>query len=95
MSTAITAGTIFASSWGYEQTNVTFYGVVKATAKTVTVRRLRAERIGHSCVPSAEMIGDSISRKVSHNGNVPVIRIDSCEFAEVWSGRPETSTSNY
>lgn len=28
---------IFVSSWGYEQTNVDFYEVVKVTAKTVTL----------------------------------------------------------
>ena len=28
-------GDVFVSSWGYEQTNVDFYEVVKVTAKTV------------------------------------------------------------
>ena len=30
-------GDILVSSWGYEQTNVDFYEVVKVTAKTVTL----------------------------------------------------------
>ena len=35
-------GTIFVCSWGYDQTNVDFYQVVKRTAKMVTVRKIRA-----------------------------------------------------
>lgn len=30
-------GDVFVSSWGYEQTNVDFYEVVKVAAKTVTL----------------------------------------------------------
>ena len=30
-------GDIFVSSWGYDQTNVDFYEVVKVAAKTVTL----------------------------------------------------------
>lgn len=33
-------GTIFYTSWGYEQTNVDFYEVIHSTAKMVTVREL-------------------------------------------------------
>lgn len=36
-------GDILKSSWGYEQTNVSFYQVVKATAKMLTVRRIGSE----------------------------------------------------
>jgi hypothetical protein len=34
-------GTVFASSWGYDQTNVDYYVVVSATAKMARVRRLK------------------------------------------------------
>ena len=39
----IKEGSIFYSSWGYDQTNIDFYQVVKATAKTVWLRKLNAK----------------------------------------------------
>jgi len=39
----IEIGDIFVDEWGYEQTNVDFYQVVKATAKTVTVRQVEQD----------------------------------------------------
>lgn len=37
----IKVGDTFVYKWGYEQTNVDFYQVVKATKKTVTVQQVR------------------------------------------------------
>lgn len=34
----------FVSQWGWEQTNVTFYKVIKKTAKTVTVIEVSSKR---------------------------------------------------
>lgn len=34
-------GTILYNNWGYEQTNIDFYLVVKKTDKTVTLRKLK------------------------------------------------------
>ena len=42
--TTIEAGTIFVSSWGYDQTNVDFYEVVRHTKKTVWVRPIESEK---------------------------------------------------
>lgn len=40
----VSVGSVFASSWGYEQTNVSFYQVISVHGKkTVTVREIRAE----------------------------------------------------
>lgn len=36
-------GDIIVNSWGYEQTNVEYYQVVKMTAKTIEVHEIRAE----------------------------------------------------
>lgn len=41
----IQVGTIFASSWGYEQTNVTFYQVIKRTEKMVELAEIRSEHV--------------------------------------------------
>jgi hypothetical protein len=37
----IKPGDIFYNSWGYEQTNIDFYQVVKTTAKTITLRQVK------------------------------------------------------
>lgn len=36
----IKAGDIFYNSWGYEQTNIDYYQVVKATKKTITLKEI-------------------------------------------------------
>ena len=38
-------GDIFYSSWGYEQTNVTFWQIVKLTEKTAWFRPIKKQRI--------------------------------------------------
>ena len=43
----VAVGDVFASSWGYEQTNVDFYQVVALHGRTmVTVRKIRAQICG-------------------------------------------------
>lgn len=37
----IKIGDIFYNDWGWEQTNIDFYQVVKTTAKTITLRRVK------------------------------------------------------
>lgn len=39
----IKEGDIFYNSWGWEQTNIDFYQVVKATESTVTIRAIRSK----------------------------------------------------
>lgn len=41
------ADEILVSCWGWEQTNYDFYKVVKATAKTVCLRKLKTEKTPH------------------------------------------------
>jgi hypothetical protein len=41
----IEVGTIFVSSWGYDQTNIDFYKVVKMTDKTVWLQEVEKEYV--------------------------------------------------
>jgi len=43
--TTIKPGMIFSHSWGYDQTNVDAYQVVKATAKTVWMRKIKTYEV--------------------------------------------------
>jgi hypothetical protein len=41
----VEVGTIFVSSWGYDQTNIDFYKVVKMTEKTVWIQEVEKEYV--------------------------------------------------
>ena len=44
----IKPGDIFYNSWGYEQTNIDFYQVVKTTAKTITLRKIKSKSVDYN-----------------------------------------------
>ena len=89
MSNEIKIGSIFVSSWGYDQTNICFYVVINMTKCTVTVRELKNERIAKpNCmsaivIPSKEFYGREIYKKrVSDRGSEYIsIRINESERA--------------
>lgn len=49
-------GDILECSWGYEQTRVDFYQVVKLTAKTVTLREIRKQYVSHGRGPGVATV---------------------------------------
>jgi hypothetical protein len=87
-------GDILQSSWGYEQTNVDFYEVVKATKAMVTVRRIAGKMLpsedGYSAmsgftvpVPGAfveDYRAKELRRKVLNGGS---IRINDYAYAHL------------
>ena len=88
---AYQVGDILVSSWGYDQTNVSFYEVVKVTAATVRVRRRNA-----SVTSSGNMSGYSVpsegffdSETLSRTVKDDAIRIESYERAYRWDGKPK------
>lgn len=89
----IKEGTILYSSWGYDQTNIDWYKVVRANEKTAWVVRLRAKKTydGHmhgASEPTDEQFGEVIRRKIKNYG-YDYINIDSYASAYVWDGRPK------
>ena len=42
----VKAGDVFVESWGYDQTNVDFYQVVKTTAKSVEIKPIAGKHVG-------------------------------------------------
>lgn len=100
----IKKGDILASQWGYEQTNVCFYEVVKATKCFVTVREVSslckqtgwAQELKTPC--RASYIGEPVRRKVkdfSIAKDRPFIEVTDYENAYLWDGRPMEETSYY
>lgn len=84
---AFVVGDLLSSSWGYDQTNVDFYEVVKVAGAWVTVRKVAqvAEQTGHDmgrCAPqSGDFVGEPIRRLAQGQG----IRINSYAWASKWN----------
>ena len=76
-------GDVLSSSWGYEQTNINFYQVVKVSGRMVTVREIarQIEQTGHDqgdCIPALNhFIGEDLKRQ-ARDGS---IKINSCQYA--------------
>lgn len=93
---AVEVGSIFYSSWGYEQTNIDFYKVVGMTKATVTLQRIGAIKTESgwetgTVVPNPERtIGDSFRRKLINGDSA---RINSFSYASLWDGRPRRYSS--
>ena len=97
---------ILVSSWGYDQTNVTFYRVIKTTPKTVTIRQVKSTQTPDehnnmmgSSVPNPDEFsdwrGDPVRRTVqrSYDGTKPMIKGVFDDFAKLWNGEPQRFTS--
>lgn len=87
----------YISKWGCEQTNVTFYEVIKRTEKTITLLEVRSIDIktgdmSHRSYPSATPAYNAVPRryKIQEDGSV---RIRSFERARIWDGKAKDATS--
>lgn len=87
-------GKILQSSWGYEQTNVDFYKIVKRTAKSVLLQEIgkiktESGNMSGEAVPDISIeIGKPFRRKLLIHGD----SILGCHFEygtiRAWEGRP-------
>jgi hypothetical protein len=84
----VAADDVFASSWGYEQTNVNFYQVISVHGqKTIVVREIRGvETIktgmsGKKKPILNDFIGEPIKRQVKDYAAVPLICVEEYESA--------------
>lgn len=96
-------GALLVSSWGYEQTNINFYEVTRATESMVTVRPIGQTRTytgwaQYEASPKpGKYIGEPMRRKIqnySYNPS-PYIMISNYEYAYIWDGTPKEGTSWY
>jgi hypothetical protein len=82
-------GDIISRSWGYDQTNVDFYQVIKATKKQITVRAISA-----SCEEDGYMCGHCVAIKDAFIADAEPQRIGvdkygSTKLGGKWDGKPE------
>ena len=104
MSTAldIAPGTIFKSSWGYDQTNIDFYQVVKTSAKSVWLVKVGQEIsedkgwYGEEVIPApAYEVGKTFVRRPQFYGEDAWVNITSFSCASVWNGKPALQTHTH
>jgi hypothetical protein len=91
---SLQVGHILVSSWGYEQTNVSFYQVVELVGKqSVKLRSVGKNNTdfgwaghdtGHAIPAIDEFCGEAFIKRVKDNG----VRIESFEYARLWEGKP-------
>lgn len=85
-------GDILCGSWGYDQTNVSFYQVVRVTEKSARIRRIRSTH-QDDChvVPLKDQYAseEETTRRVSGHGEV---RLSSYLHVSKWDGTPQYET---
>ena len=94
-------GDFLYASWGYNQTNVDYYQVIKVvTAKTVILRNVDNKIVRSSGssdyvvpVPNSWARGSKpLKKRISPDGST---KIDSSRYATKWDGKPQYQTSAY
>ena len=82
--------TILVNRWGYEQTNVDFYQVIKVTEKTVVIRQIAAEKvkeenlIGRVRPIKDNFIGEPMRRKIINAFGYTFVSLNSYSSASIW-----------
>lgn len=93
----------FVSQWGYEQTNVSFYKVLKRTAKTVTLIEVKSrvtyiDAVNYLAVPINEVANQAkaFRRKIMDcYKNCDVVSLNSYANAYQWDGTAAEGSSGY
>ncbi|MBO0596960.1 hypothetical protein I2485_07020 [Nesterenkonia sp. E16_7] len=93
-------GTVLVSSWGYDQTNIDFYEVTKATPKTVLIRPISTvkedgEAWGHytASPQRGAFTGDAFRCKVQDPHGQPWVKINSFTMARPIDKEAQHGTS--
>jgi len=100
---SIKLGDILYSSWGWEQTNITFYKVVKRTPKQVQLQQIGTSHIEDqsmamqgTAVPNEEVKRNGVFRRKvqkSSYDNEEYVLVESYEVARPWDGKPKRYTA--
>lgn len=91
VSNKLEIGSILFSTWGYDQTNVDFFVVVKMTAKQCTILGMKSKNVKNIGPMTNNVIPDSIDYSQSpitkkiNNGNY-VMKISSYSYLALWDG---------
>ena len=91
-------GRILYCAWGYDQTTVEFYRIVKRTAATVSIVRLTEEIVEHDpqsmlgrVIAGQETVGEPIKgKRIAMRGTAyESIKLSDYKRAYPWDGAPK------
>jgi hypothetical protein len=92
-------GDHFVRSYGYDQTNISFFRVVGFTPSGKSVRVQQTTKIvvddsgpTTHVVPGPDVIGKVITKIVRHYGSTPSLPWDSYSWVGLWDGTPRYET---
>jgi hypothetical protein len=89
-------GDILVSSWGYDQTNIDYYKIVRKSAGSVWIQKLKKqylEQTGwahYKVVPTDEFATETQLMKRYKAGDS--VKISNYAWAYLWDGKPDTET---
>lgn len=95
----INKGDILVSHWGYDQTNVDFYYVVKKTGLGVSLIPMGEKIVEYKDMSGRVVPGEPnftakpINRKIKKYTGGVYVRINSFSYARKWNGQPEYFSS--
>lgn len=100
MKHSLKVGDVLVYTWGYDQTNVDFFQVVKTTDKTVVVRELMQETrhehylmAGTALPKKGEFVGKPIRKTVKTGFSDKDILSFDHGIAHIWNGKPQNYSS--
>ena len=90
---------ILVASWGYDQTNIDFFQVIKVVGKKIVIRKIASKVVDSGSTQNKVVaVKDSFIDepmikipKSGYNGKV-VVKIASYEYAYLWDGTPRYET---
>ncbi len=98
----IETNSILKSSWGYDQTNIDFYEVIKVQNGWATIQKIgsntteQAGFLAEYVVPVPEFkIGKPFRRKIHAFQSGDYVGINSYAGGSVWNGKPATQTHTH
>lgn len=93
-------GDILYSSWGYDQTQVSWYEVVRTSGKSVALREIaekvvRSERGAEYVVPvPGHFVGAPFAKIPQSRSGSMYVKISNSQTAYLWDGKPKYQTAS-
>ena len=92
-------GTIFCSSWGYDQTNIDFYQVISVKGQFAVIREIGQIMLEQTGFMSENVIadpdsfkGEPMKKKIQFSQGKPYLTLNSYSCCGLWDGRSKNQS---